>query len=516
MRKTTDDKLAEKEEAELLSLLRGEAYAFIPDRLSSVLRSCGVIGSDGQNGEKNEIIAAIRGEPFAPNLLPSIEKEIGIFDPFRNHYAIALTEKMRNEGRDIVPNVKKQVYERTGLRPRFSLRHPLDGRLIAFGLLGTIGLGLGSAALLSGLSAEPVAASYITVSVTPASFAAVESESQSSSSGFSPNAINGFQPSWGFAADETNIVTSFSYANRSAWLALQSGTFAPVGKNACEAIPDLIPPAHANGYLETDDKTKRNIIRISVFTTDDSYEAKYSANYAEALDAALRSADNRIYARIYFSAQAIDGRNLRGFAKEPGLPIGLYSAFCDNDGSVGLTLEEIEEGKMDVLRPLRDAVDAGQRAKLSDMALRGLKRGLAESYRLYLNPTKPNATEEEVAAWRAELKEASGSIPWLRGDDALSLIDQDAYYIMGGDIGFGGTETWGLYAKIRDYVLKKRTADQTSYIAYLKEIGELAEKGQESTGYLPDAPTGIDMGGHSPGGGPNAGDWGEGGGEWMG
>jgi hypothetical protein len=370
------------------------------------------------------------------------------------------------------------------------------------------------AAILANSGTSPVAASgtYITVSVTPASYMAAEDTLSGD--------VNNYEPSWSFLANSHNLVSSYSCDNYSATLALKNFEPSFTSKPAYRAVSDLITPAHVNGYLETKDQTAKNVINITVLSTDSSYGVSYASAYQSALDDALTESSNKIYAVVNFSVATIASDYLKGLSEdEASVIVSLYSSFQDLDSECALTLDELKKGDFAVLSALDSAVNAGEETKLSDKGLIAFKEGLSDSYRFYLDNDTSAYTAQQIAGMRRELIDDVASIPWLYGGRLADLLQNDAYFIMGDGLGFSQDKDspWYLYAQIRDYILKTKTASADSYIQYLSEVKKLADSGKESTGYLPDdGQEGIDNGGHIPGDGPNANTWGDGGGEWHG
>jgi hypothetical protein len=513
--------LTKEQETKILFSLRSEAFSFVPDKLLAIFKACHIDPSIDGKSEKT-LRTALQGFKFIPNELPLIEKATGTFDPLKDNDNLTLTIKVRNEGGKIVPDIESKVYQETGAKKHFSFSAFLKSHWLPLAE-GTAAVALtlsAAAAVLANSGTNAVAASgtYITVSVTPASYLAADEAPEAEDT--LPGDVNNYEPSWSFLADSNNVVSSYSCDNYSATLALRNFEPSFASKPAYEAVSDLVTPAHVNGYLETKNQTAKNVINITALSTDSSYGTSYGAAYQSALDDALTESSNKIYAGVNFSVATIASDYLKGLSKdEASTIVGLYSSFQNLDSKYALTLDELKKGDSGVLSALDSAVDAGEEAKLSDKGLIAFKEGLSESYRFYLNSEKTSYTAQQIEGMRQELIDDVPSIPWLCGNHLADLLQNDAYFIMGDDLGFSEDKDspWYLYAQIRDYILKTRTASADSYVNYLSEIKDLAKSGKESTGYLPDnGQEGIDDGGHIPGDGPNANDWGKGGGEWHG
>jgi hypothetical protein len=199
------------EEKEIISKLNAEAYAFVPDKLLDIMAACHLDASVAPADEA-EIISALEGESqaFTTHSLSSIQKATNTYNPSLDTASLALNEKVKNEGADIVPNVEDEVYEKTGARRHFSFKK----HWIAW----TSGMLVGAASIAmvvmvtNGTFATSAEGTYVSVTVTPASYASTQTSiayAYNSASSTTTTSMNSYTPKWSFSADASNLVQLF-------------------------------------------------------------------------------------------------------------------------------------------------------------------------------------------------------------------------------------------------------------------------------------------------------------------
>jgi hypothetical protein len=506
------------EEKEIIHKLSAEAYAFVPDKLMDIMAACHLDAQVAPSDEA-EIISALEGESqaFTPHSLSSIQKATNTYNPSLDTASLALNEKVKNEGADIVPNVEDEVYEKTGARRHFSFKK----HWIAW----TSGMLVGAASIAmvvmvtNGTFATAAQGTYVSVSVTPASYASTQTSiayAYNSASNGTTISMNSNTPKWSFSADSSNLVnpSTFSADNYSAKLV----AFAPTNKvQAYEVVKDLVAPSYRNGYLETKDPSIRNVITITVSSTQSDYDTKYASEYQSQVNSALTS--NKIYATVNFVFNDLSSslKNVKDATAESYVELfnGLSDAY-----NGGLSIDTIKSIPTDIVDAMNGVISSAASAKLSLRSLRALKQGLVKSYKYYVGDEKSSLSAAKAAATRQDLIAHAGSLPWASITN-LSLVQsgltKDAYYVMGSFIAGSdsGTE-WDEYKDIRNYLFSTRESTVSEYVSFLNEVKALADLSQNATGYLPDGYQNEmpDMGGHDHGNGPDGGGWGDGGATW--
>lgn len=200
--------------------------------------------------------------------------------------------------------------------------------------------------------------------------------------------------------------------------------------------------------------------------------------------------------------------------------VSLYNSLSDAYNG-GLDIDTIKSIPTAIVDAMNSLLSSAATAKLSFRSLKALKQGLVKSYAYYAGQESPSElSSAEMNANKKLLIAHAGSLPWANAGNLSSVsagLAKDAYYIMGSFIAGSDQNTeWDTYKTIRNYLFSNRENTVANYVSFLNEVKALADLSQNGTGYLPDGYQDEmpDMGGHTPGDGPNGGDWGMGGGDW--
>lgn len=503
-----------EEEKIILTSLKLEAAHFVPDKLQDILKACHIDQGVDEASEE-DIVKALEGEgqAFTPHALGSVEKATGTYNPYYDQADLALKEKVKNEGNDIVPDVESKVYAETGVkRKRFSFKNHwiawTSGLAVAAASIATI------VVVSSGAFQTVASGSYVSVSITPASYAATTSSvlcaySATTSSG----SVNSYTPSWDFSADKNNLVSASSLtpANYSAKLV---GVSLASSKQAYEVAQALVAPSYEKGYLETKDPSVKNVITINVLSSQSDYESKYADAYKTSINNALTG--SKIYAEIRFNVVDLS-TSLTGVNETTAQK--LVRVYWALNQQVGLAeLKAIPSSVLDALDNLSSSLKT---ARLSSRALQASQEAMALSYAYYAKTKTTTLSKSDYENDKATLIGHAGSLPWATSQNLAHVqagLTKDAYYFMGDSIGGtdGGSE-WHLFQEIRGYLMSTREKSASDYVSYLAEVTAASDLAHTSDGVMPDGYNNDrpDQGGHEHGDGPNSGNWGPGGGDWT-
>ena len=397
------------EEKKILSQLNAEAYAFVPDKLMDIMAACHLDSSVAPEDEE-AIVAALEGESqaFTPHSLNAVQKATNTYNPALDTASLALNEKVKNEGADIVPNVEDQVYEKTGAHRHFSFKKHwiawTSGVLVSAASIAMVVM------VTNGTFATSAEGTYVSVSVTPASYAASQtSVAYAYNSNSATTTMNSNTPKWSFSADASNLVelSTFSADNYSAKLV----AYTPTSKvQAYEMVKNLVAPSYKSGYLETKDPSVRNLITITVSSTQSDYSSKYADEYQSQVNAALTS--NKIYATVNFVFNDLSAslQNVKDATAESYVQLfnGLSDAY-----NGGLSIDVIKSIPTDIVDAMNNVISSAATAKLSLRSLRALKQGLVKSYNYYVGNEKSSLSADEAKKKRDTLiNNYAGNLPW--------------------------------------------------------------------------------------------------------
>ncbi|MCR4562605.1 MAG: hypothetical protein K5694_05335 [Bacilli bacterium] len=487
---TTDEELSsleevtEQEEKKILSSLRSEAYQFVPDKLLSILKECGICTEISPADEKLVLDSFKLDEAsFQKDALLEIKKETGTYVPELDKETQKTQKRIRKEGRRIVPDVERAVMAESGIKRRN--RKPLF-----FGIGGGV-LGLAAAAtavvlvinFANNASSTTGTASYISFTVTPASYSASKNvASYYSITDENSAPINRNTPTWNFLSDKDNIVSKshFRTGNYSASLITESITDDVA---APSLVKSLLKSCYSAGYLETRSASQYNNVNIQVFTTDPNYKSNYYESYFNSVDEALK--ETLVYANFAITVTDMSSEYSGLSTDMVGKINNLYFNF---DEKVNIdTLKQLSEPIIDSLNELLANYN---RAKLTPRAEHALKDALRMSLEAYLNKVEIPYTEEEAAALKESIIAKAGSLPWVNEgnlEKVSASLENDAYYMIGDKIaGFDDDGVFELFADYRNYVIAKNTVNEETYLSLLGDLNELAKSAREMTGIFAD------------------------------
>ncbi|MCH3909648.1 MAG: hypothetical protein LKE31_04665 [Bacilli bacterium] len=517
--------VSEKEEKEMLASIRLEACSFVPDKLLDIMKRCGLYEEVNEEDEKEVLLSLNKeSESFLPNSLGSIKKATGTYNPYLGQDELAINEKVKNEGQEIVPDVSKKVYAETGTRKRFSFKKHWVSLTSAL-LVMSASIAVVVVASTQGLFDNSVSGSFISMTITPASYAYNKNKSGSVQSAYgsanvSGGEINNNMPSWSFIADSSNIVQpskifTDNYSAKLVDFSISEAT------TSFEVAKSIVPSSFKKGYLETKSKQIKNVITITVFSSDSSYYDKYYESYQTSLSEALTS--NKIYSDIEFNC--VDLSKMADKLNDNSAPqlLRIYKGL--NVDGRQFTISELEKIPTKILDKIETVLSSLSTAKLSMRSIDSIREGLSMSLGYYNNYfTLSSLSEDEADTLKEDLIAHAGGLPWGKGgisdnrDAIKDGLENKAYYFLSDRIGGSdGGKEWKEYVKLREYYMSETTRSLNSYLDVLDDMNELLDKSSKGTGYLPDGIGGEmpDPGNHDHGDGPDSPSWGDGGiGSW--
>ena len=482
----TPEELSPEQEKEILSLVKAEASSFVPDKLLSILKACGI---ESEVSEEDEafVLGMLKGNSFVPDDKAALEKTTGVITPDLKKDEKALTRRMRREANTFVPNKKREIYDKTGLKEHFSFARFMkkNWAFVGAGAAAIAGLSIGANVYLNNRDIVNAASSYINVSITPSTC-----EVQAPMRGYegtSEAQSNNYKPSWGMSADNNNLVTDVKANNYSANLVAVSSANL-LEKSAYQAVADLINPCYEKGYLEAVNKDSLNTITIDIVSTIDNYADIYEENFKEALNSALQR--DRVYANVEFNVFRIDTL-VRTDHLKMGKISKIYSTF-NRDVDVKVIADYSEE----LINNLDEAISSTALARLSETGLKTLTEGIKETFLSFTGAKqiKSSLTPEEFEMCRNELASQAWRLRNYFGTEDVDKLFQflsdenGAVYIS--DLNkFMMDENpmfKDLYKEVRNYILAKATETEQDYNNFLQSVSKHAESAQKSTGYFPD------------------------------
>ena len=143
--------------------------------------------------QEEEILSLLRKEAdaFVPNVYPSVKKKAGLLAPIETREELSLTEILGNEGNKMVPDLEKLIYQKTGARKSFRLGNHLNFRRAATAIGTCLSLVFVVAAVVTVTSALPAGSgapgALIRLSIAPAS-------SQNAERSVSEAPVNPYKP----------------------------------------------------------------------------------------------------------------------------------------------------------------------------------------------------------------------------------------------------------------------------------------------------------------------------------
>ena len=510
----TPEELSPAEEKEILSSIKAEASSFVPDKLLSVLKACG-IESEATEEDEAFVLGMLKENSFVPNDKAAVEKATGVAPEMRKDEKV-LTRRMRREANAFVPNKKREIYGKTGLKEHFSFARFMkkNWAFVGVGAAAIAGISIGTSAYFNNRAIGNAASSYINVSITPSTY-----EAQPPMRGYegtSEAQANNYKPAWGIAADKQNVVTEVMANNYSANLvAISSDNL--LEKSAYQAVANLINPCYEKGYLEAVDKQSPNTITIDIVSTIDNYADVYEDHFKDALNDALQK--DRVYANVQFNVFKIDTLVRSDHLKMAKIS-KIYSTF---DREVDPKV--IADYNEDTVNNLDAAINSAALARLSETGLKHLTDGIKETF-LSLTGERQitsSLTEQQFIDKRNELISQAWRLRQYFGTEDIEkligfLTDESGAIYVSDLNKFMMDENPMLkdaYRDVRNYILAKATETEEDYNNFLMSVSKHAESAQKSTGYFPDVSK-VDPGIWSHGEGWCDDGWGPGGwGHWW-
>ena len=458
--------------------------------------------------QEEEILSLLRKEAdaFVPNVYPSAKKKAGLLAPIETREELSLTEILGNEGNKMVPDLEKLIYQKTGARKSFRLGNHLNFRRTATAIgtcLSLVFIVAAAVAVTSALPAGPGApGALIRLSIAPAS-------SQNAERSVSEAPVNPYKPEFLLVptSDAKIYQEGLSPMNLSATYVVD-GLDDPETDNLTleEAFSALFEGSYQTGYIEAKTPASYNVIDVSIVTDQDDYEDLYVKVAEKALRESLRK--ERIYAKL----------NLTCSLLEPSLSKMDYLKAADTFTIYELLNRSVDYEKLlnesaSVIESLESVGESLAAAPLSDLARVAISRGLSMSYNIYSEGASKNQTKEEVERLKEDLIAKIDEIPWninpsLLGEDPYYLLNDPEYYEgLAGD----AKKICETFFKIQRAILDLAGSSKENYLQFLAMTNAFLASLASDPSDCPD-PYGYpyDPGGHSPGTGPNSANWGDG------
>lgn len=458
--------------------------------------------------EEEAVVSLLRKEAdaFVPNVYPSVKKKAGLFAPIETREELSLTKILGNEGSKVVPNLEKLIYQKTGAKKSFRLSEHLNFRRTA----ATIGTCLslvfifGAAMASTGSFADYVGApgAFIRLSIAPAS-------SQGGEKAVEGTAVNPYKPEFLLVPTSESEVyqEGVSPMNLSATYVVDGLDDPETGNLTLEeAFSALFEGSYQTGYIEAKTPASYNVIDVSIVTDQDDYEDLYVKVVEKALRESLRK--ERIYAKL----------NLTCSLLEPSLSKMDYLKAADTFTIYELLNRNVDYEKLlnesaSVIESLKSVGESLAAAPLSDPARVAISRGLSMSYNIYSEGASKNPTKEEVERLKEDLIAKIDEIPWninpsLLGEDPYYLLNDPEYYQgLAGD----AKKICETFFKIQRAILDLAGSSKENYLQFLAMTDAFLASLASDPSDCPD-PYGYpyDPGGHHPGIGQTSENWGDG------
>jgi hypothetical protein len=532
-----DITVSPEEEASLLSSLKAEGASFVPDKLAGIMRKAGVEQTAVSAKDEADILSAVKkeGSSFVPNDLLAIQKATGTVPVPADQESLAIHEKVKNEGDEIVKNAEPAVFAKTGVRRRWSFGASFKAHKLSW--IGGFATGAAAIALAVSLSVinnkSQATLAYVSVSVESAS-----SYNNNSTSGLSLLAsgtsatVNSYTPSFSFVTDGKNIAKANTLSANNYSATLVKAKIASVTDVAAPSLiaEKLLPPSYDLGYLETKEKNLPNSITITIHSDNASFAGKYQSSYKDAINKYLTA--NKIYAEVTFKAE--EDSSLSSYtnelSSEKAAKVLKAYGFISNDGAdttnKEVYLAALAKEDDDILDELLNAFSATASSALSDEAMSSVHDGISLAYLRYINGYKLDFSEN-TSSLQAALAMRAYLLPWESRQHSFNpseYMDDNAYYINSNPsweslaVGYvagmanhidNTQKALSVYYRIRDQIMASSNT-QDSFKSLLYGVAERATNFRDR-GAFPDDRD-YDDGRHDHG--EPGGDWGPGGGDW--
>lgn len=458
--------------------------------------------------QEEEILSLLRKEAdaFVPNVYPSVKKKAGLLSPIETREELSLTEILGNEGNKMVPDLENLIYQKTGARKSFRLGNHLNFRRAATAIGTCLSSVFVVAAVVAATSALPADSgapgALIRLSIAPAS-------SQNAERSVSEAPVNPYKPEFLLVptSDAKIYQEGFSPMNLSAtYVVDELGSPDRDAFSIEEVFSALFEGSYERGYIEAKTPASYNVIEISIMTDQNDFEDLY----VKAAEAALRKSlcEKRIYAKLEFTCDLL----------EPSISEMNYAEAADVFSVYELLNRKVNYRALlhesaSVIEGLKKVGNALAAAPLSDAARLSIGRGLSISYTVYSQGGSCLLTAGEIEKLKADLLAMREEIPWNVNP---SLLEEDPYYLLNDPEyceGLTGEakKVSEFFFDIQKAIIDFAGSSKENYLGFLSMTAAFLDKMASRPGSCPD-PYGYpyDPGGHSPGTGPNSANWGDG------
>lgn len=521
-----------EEEASILSSIKLEASSFVPDKLQDVLKAAEVQEETVTPKEEAMILASVQVESkaFVPDDFTKIAEATGTVQIPHDQESLAIHEKVKNEGAEIVPDVEDTVLAETGTKKKhWSLGASFKKHWIPWvSGLATVAASIAVVAVIATTNkTTAVTLAYVSVDVQSASSynnTSVSAVKQAETS----TTINSYIPSFSFIANGKNIAkaSTLSADNYSASL-VKAKITSITDQEAPSFITDkLLLNSYNLGYLETKQAGLNNHITVTITSNSSTYLANYKDSYTAAITKYL--SDKNISAKLDINTTEDNASDyLSGLSEEKSQKVIKACALLTNDNVNDANretyLKALAKEDDTLLDNLISALTACSSSTLSDQALTDIRSGISLAYLRYINGYTLDSTEK-ASNLQMKLAYKAYLLPWARtafSPRAGEFLNDNSYYIISNadfekiaatrpyaniDIDRFNTpeEALSVFFHIRD-LINAETTDVEDFDSLLTSVKMRAEQYGHEPGAFPDE-HGHDDGDHGGPGGHD-GDW---------
>lgn len=459
--------------------------------------------------EEEAVLSLLRKEAdaFVPNVYPSVKKKAGLFAPIETQEELSLTKILGNEGSKVVPDLEKLIYQKTGAKKSFRLGEHLSLRRAVAGIGTCLSFVFIFGAAMASTGSFPEGAgapgALIRLSIAPASS---QGDVKAVSDGLT---INPYKPEFALVttSDAKVYQEGLTPMNLSATYVVD-GLGGPQKDNLSleEAFSTIFEGSYKTGYIEAKTPDSYNVISVSIVTDQDNYEDLYAKVAEKALCKMLR--EERIYAKLDLTCNLL----------EPSLSKIEYLKAADTFSVYELLNREIDyrlllNESASVIASFKSVGEALAAAPLSDPARIAMSRGLSMSYAIYVEGSSDRPSEDKIERLKNDLLSKIDEIPWninpsLLGEDPYYLLNDPGYYE---ELVGESKEICETFFEIQRAILDLAASSKENYLQFLAMTTNFLSKIASDPSDCPD-PYGYsyDPGGHHPGSGPASDNWGEG------
>ncbi len=450
---------------------------------------------------EKEILLAIKCEApllvkenFAPIEAATIKKEEEIED------ASFLKIKLRSEGENIIPNVKKNILKETKAESPFGCWVRKNTPIVAsIGASFAVVLASTSALLATRPWEEKNKSALVLLSISPSNGGKDESQA------------NPYSLSYSFRVEKNGKVnpSSLKANNYSASIVKKASCFPTLYcQDDVAFATSLLKPAYAMGYLENSSEEEPNKLQITYFAPEAKSIEKKKKEYEAAFNKALKRAEKGIgvYASLNF-VNGCEGLNLSYFKKLDSEKreqiIDAYSLFKTSNGKSLIEMDNYLQMDEKTLTSLSSTLSSTKETKLSPLALDALLHGTASAYYCSIDEshadnaslieTKKKEIIDEVESLTSLDEETKSSMKELLWKDAYYLTELTEQEEKALDSPF-----YSSYKEIRNLINNGLTEE--SYLTLLEEEKDIAESDATFLDFAPAIQGALlaDSGDHAP------------------